>query len=194
MKRQFFCLAIALVALCGCRSYVYRVVQPAGVSETIADKTVTVRYDPLEYRLVRHKDRLAMRVINPTTDRVILDASRSFVVDPEGESHPIRGHILGPRSYTRMLIPPVPFMYAYPDYYWGWGWGWGPYDPFWGPYYGPGFYGPPAISYARVISRYDWTWKTGPARLHFTYERNTNMFEHEFEIVREPAKKHKSKG
>jgi len=190
MKRQFLLLTFTLLFLCGCRTYVYRVIEPTGVSKPVTDQPIIIRYDPLEYRLVRQKDRLAVRIINPTTDRITLDGNRSFAVDPEGESHPIRGHILGPHSYSRMLIPPIPFTYAYPDYSWGWGWGWGwgPYDPFWGPFYGPAFYGPPPVSYMHVISRYDWAWKTGPARLRFTYERNTNTFEHNFEIVREPAK------
>ncbi len=131
-----------------------------------------------------------MRIINSTTLPVVLDGARSYVVDPEGESHPVRTHVMAPNSYTRMLLPPVPFMIAYPDYYAGraWGWGWGPYDPFWGPFYGPAFFGPPPVSYARVLTRYDWQWKTGPARIHFTYQQPTNTFEQQFEIVREPAK------
>jgi len=179
------------ICLCGCGTYVYRVVQPPGVPKPVVDQPIILRYDPLEYGLVRHNDRLDLRITNPTSDRVILDGTRSFVIDPEGESHAIRAHILGPHSFTRMLLPPLPFTYAYPNYYWGWGWGWGwgPYDPFWGPYYyGPAYYGPPPVAYTQVMTRFDWTWKTGTARLHLTYERNTNIFEHEFEIVRELAK------
>lgn len=192
MKRRLLVFATAAFILCGCRTYVYRVVQPGGVAQPIADQPVIVRYPPLEYRLVRQKDRLAMRVLNPTTERLTLDGGRSYVVDPEGESHPIRSRILGPNSFTRMLLPPLPFTFAYPDYSWGWGmgwgWRWGPYDPFWGPLYGPAFYGPPPISYGQVISRYDWIWKTGQIRLHLTYQSNTNGFDHEFQIVREQAK------
>lgn len=190
MKRHFILFTFAALVFCGCGTYVYRVVQPGGVTQTITDQPVVLRYDPLEYRLVRQKDRLAMRIVNPTGDRIVLDGARSYVVDPEGESHPLRPHILGPQSFTHLLLPPLPFTVAYPDYYWGWGpgWGWGPYDPFWGPFYGPAFYGPPPLSYARVITRYDWTWKTGAARMRFTYQRNTNVFEHNFEIIRELGK------
>jgi hypothetical protein len=132
-----------------------------------------------------------MNIANPTDDRIVLLGGRSFVVDPKGESHPLRDRVIGPHSFTRMLLPPIPFTYAYPDY-WGWGphWGWGPgwYDPFWGGWYAPGFYGPPSVSYEQVLTVFDWEWKTGLVRLRLTYDRNGKFFEHNLEIIREPSK------
>jgi hypothetical protein len=190
MKPNLLAIAAVALVLCGCGTYVYRVAQPPSVPTQIKDQPIVLPYDPLEYGMVRQKDRLDLRITNPTEDRIILDGARSFVVDPQGESHALRPHIIGPHSFTRMLLPPYPFTYAYPSYYWGWGWGgWGPpYDPFWGPVYGPGFYGPPPVSYMQVYTRYDWTWKKGSARLHFVYLRGTNTFEQELEIVRELEK------
>lgn len=179
-------VSFAAISLCGCQSFVYRVVQPPGIAQPVTDKPVTLHYDPLEYQLVRYKERLEMRIMNPTEDRIVLLGDRSYVVDPTGESHPFRTHILGPHSFSRTLLPPVPFTYAYPDWYWGWGPGWGPYYPYWGPYWGPTFY--PSVSYAQITTQYDWPWKTGTARVRLTYDRNRTTFEHDFEIIREPEK------
>src|ERR1051325_7655004 len=106
MKLHLLLFAGTALILCGCASYVYRVVQPPGVPQSVTDQPVIIRDDPLEYRLVRYKDRLDVRIINPTDDRITLDGNRSFVVDPKGESHPVRGRILGPHSFTGMLLPP----------------------------------------------------------------------------------------
>ena len=157
----------------------------------MADQPVIIQYPPLEYRLARRHDRLAMQITNPTEDQIALLGNKSSVVDPEGESHPLHGRVIGPHSFARMLLPPIPMSFPYPDYTawgWGWGWGWGPYDPLWGPSYGSAFYGPPPVSYYRVFTPYDWTWKEGVARLHLTYERKGAAFEHTFEILRERAK------
>jgi hypothetical protein len=154
----------------------------------VGAQPVLIRYEPLEYTLVREHDRLAMQINNPTEDRIALLGYRSYVVDPQGESQPIRDRILAPRSFARLILPPVPFSYAVPDY-WGYGPGWGwtyPgswYDPFWGP--GIGWWGPPPMSYYQLLTVYDWQWKTGPARLRLTYERAGKVFEHDFELVRE---------
>lgn len=182
-------LAFAVVSFSGCQTYEYRVVQPPGVAQVVAREPVTIHYAPLDYHLARHQDRLAMRIINPTDDKIVLQGPHSYVVDPKGESHPVRGRVLAPHSFTWMLLPPIPP--GYPYYYaadggwgWGWGWGWGYdwYDPFWGPFYAP------MVSCHRVFTPYDWTWKTGPARLHLGYDQNGKRFEQNFEFVREREK------
>jgi hypothetical protein len=200
MKPRLLALALAALSLTGCQTYRYRIVQPHTGAPAVADQPVVIPYAPLEYRLTRDRDRLAMLITNPTGDQITLLGNRSFAVDPEGESHPIRERVIGPHSYTRMLVPPIPVTYAYPDYWgygpgwwWGWGWGWGYYggwyDPFWGAYYGPGYWGPPPLAYRTVLTSYDWKWKTGPARLRLIYERAGKTFEQDFEFIREPNKK-----
>jgi hypothetical protein len=191
MNRNFILLTAATLSLCGCKTYQYRIVQPPG-SQPVVDKTaVVVHYDPLDYYFNNYHDHLAVNVQNPTDDRIVLEGGRSFAVDPRGESHPLRDQVIGPHSFTRFVLPPIPFTYAYPDYWaWGPGWGWGPawYDPFWGGAYGPSFYGPPSVSYERVMTVYDWDWKTGLLRLRLSYERNGKTFEHDFEMIREAVK------
>jgi len=183
MKTIFlFFLGVNLIAS-GCSTYRYRVVQPATGVPAIASQPVHIRCDPLDYTLTREHDRLAMRIDNPTDDQVMLDGNRSCVVDPHGESHPVRDHILSPHSFTRIFLPPIPFTYAYPDYFaYGPGWGWAyTYDPFWS----PGWWGPPPMSYQQVLTQYDWRWETGPARIRLTYERAGKQFQHDFEFVKE---------
>ena len=189
MKSSVLLLAATVSFLCGCASYQYRIVQPPTTAVVVEDHTVTIPMDPLEYAVAMTRDRLSVSIWNPTEDRLSILGNRSFAVDPRGESHPLRGQVLAPRSFARIYLPPPPLSFAYPDYGWGWGWGWGwgPYNPYWGPYYGP-YWGPPPLVYYQVTTAYDWTWETGPARLRLTYDRNGKTFEHEFEFVREERK------
>jgi len=191
MKPSLLLLATTAVLFCGCKTYQYRIVQPPAAPAVVADQPVTVRLDPLEYHLARVHDRLGVTVSNPTDDRLTLLGNRSYVVDPRGESHPLRGQVLAPHSFARLFLPPAPLTYAYPDYYpwaWGGGWGWGPYYPYWGPYYSGYYWWPPTVSYYQIITEYDWDWHTGPARLRLTFDRNGRTFEHDFEFIREPVK------
>lgn len=185
MKAHLALLVAVALVLNGCVSFVYRVVEPPGVPSLIADQHVVLHYPPLEYQLSKSDNRLLMTINNPTEDRITLLGNASVVVDPNGLSHPIRTQVIGPHSYTGFYLPPPARYVAYPDYWWGYGWGgwYGPYGPY-GPYWGP-YYGPPPVSYARITTPFDWTWKTGPARLTLTYQSKTNVFEHRFEIVRE---------
>lgn len=187
--KTLFLFAALVLCLTACRSYVYRVVQPQGIAQPVMDQPVEFQYAPLEYRLTRYHNRLAMRIANPTEDQIVLVGNRSSVVAPDGESHPVRGRAIGPHSFTRMFLPSYPLRYPYPDYVgwgWGWGYGWGPYDPFWGPFYGTSFFAPPPLSYYEIMTPYDWDWKTGSARLRLTYERAGTNFEQTLEFVREP--------
>jgi len=178
-------VAVSGLLLGGCASYQYRLVQPPGVAQPIRDQVVAVTYDPLEYRLIRHDNRLGVRIFNPTNDRIVMLANKSYVVDPRGETHPVRGRIIGPHSYAAMLLPPRPITLPGwgPGHAWGWGWGWTPYTPFYDPYYAE-FYQPP-VYYYEVRTAYDWHWDSGPIRLHLAYERDGTSFEHNLEFVRE---------
>jgi len=186
-SNPIFALALlGAILATGCKTYDYRIVQPANLAQRITgDNVVTVRYDPLEYRFARHRDRLGITIANPTDDRITLLGDRSYVVDPKGETHPIRGRVIAPHSYTRMLQPPVPASVQVTAPYYGWGpgfyTGFGyPYAPFYDDFY----YGP-ATAYYHIVTPYDWKWDVGPARFRFTCQRNNSFFDHNFEIVRE---------
>src|SRR3974377_2442576 len=96
------------LTLCGCKTYEIRLVEPAQYAQRIGEPEIVVSYEPLEYRLAAQHDRLAIRVINPTDDSITLRGDKSYVVDPKGESHPIRGWAIAPHSHMRLLLPPVP--------------------------------------------------------------------------------------
>jgi len=183
-------LALLLLLSAGCHTYQYRVVQPSQANSLITAQPVIVHYDPLDYTFARVRDRLALRIANPTTNQVVLRGDRCFVVDPQGESHPVPGTIIGANSYTRMFLPPRPATAEVVGYY-GYPWAWGPgfygyAAPFWHGYYDPFFYGP-SVTYLQLNTPYDWLWKTGPIQVHLVYERGGQPFEHHFEIVRERA-------
>lgn len=189
MKTVIVLFAAGSLFLTGCSTYQYRVVQPTTGAPPVASQSVSVHYDPLEYTLSRDHDRLVLQINNPTDDKIVLVGNRSFVVDPNGESHPMRDRVLAPRSFAKLALPPMPFTYAYPDYFaYGPGWGWfyagSWYDPFWG----PGWWGPPPLTYRQVLTSYDWHWKEGPARLRLMYDHGGKTFEHDFEFVREKQK------
>ena len=188
-KILFPLLSLSVALMSGCATYNYQIVEPANLSHLIADQPLTVTYDPLQYGFVRHNDRLSMTIINPTDDRMRLLGDQSFIVDTRGESHPLRGRILAPHSYARMLLPPIPASYQTtygPSGFIGPGYGFGyPYG--WGGFYDDFYYGPVTTSY-QVHAPYDWRWEAGPIRLRLTYSRAGKNFDHDFVIARQREK------
>ncbi len=83
-----FLLLASMVAFSGCASYTYRIVEPAALAQPITKQGITVTYDPLQYRIAAQRQRLAMRITNPTDAPIRLLANRSYVVDPMGEAIP----------------------------------------------------------------------------------------------------------
>ncbi len=181
--------ALGAAVLCGCARFDYRLVEPASAATRIGKEPVTVPYPPLEYSLASRGDRLVMRVINPTGQSVTLLPGRSYVVDPRGESHPVRGQALGPHSHIALFLPPLPrrvIGYAYTPY-----WGYGPLDmggyPFWGAYEWPY---PSAYSYSyQLHTPYEWRWRTGPVRLHLGYQSAGKGFDQDLVFDREQVKR-----
>jgi len=109
---------LCLLATCagGCATYEYNLVQPAELARHIgskADETVTV--DPLQYRLRTVDNRLVMRIFNPTEDPIELVGARSTVVDPSGQSHPLRGQTIAPNSFMKLIFPPRRPQVYYPS-------------------------------------------------------------------------------
>jgi hypothetical protein len=151
----------------------------------------------LEYRLARSEDYISMRIINPTDASIVLSGSRSYAVDPHGETHPIHGRAIAPHSHVMVSIPPVQTVYSSGSDG-GWGMGFGFYDPlllhgrFGHPYIAPyGFYDPffngPAYSY-RTVTPFDWFWKEGEVRLNLEYERAGTNFAHPFVFEKRKVK------
>jgi hypothetical protein len=185
MRRYVDLFGLLLLAVwgTGCHSYVYRVVKPvesAGV--VVGDQPVSIRYEPLRYQLTRKRDRLAIRIQNPTADRIILKGEKSYVIDPAGESHPLVGSALGPGSYLNMLFPPKAPTAQVTSGTGGWAWAPGYRGGFAGS--DPVFY-PPTVTTYEFQTAYDWKWEKGVAQVRFSYEQEGKTFEHDFEIVRQ---------
>lgn len=175
-------LPLSVLLLTGCVSYDYQILQPPGVAQHVTDQIVTMNVDPLEYRFRRNHDRLAMTIVNPTTGPITLLGDRSYVVDPRGESHPLRGQVIASHSFASMLLPPpqASVTTTYPGLY-----TYGPvlYGPYWGGFYND-FYSAPVTTYYRVNTPFDWKWDVGQARFRFSYDQAGKTFEHDFVIAR----------
>ncbi len=185
------------LALCGCAQFEYRLAQPANFAQTIPKQGVTVPYPPVEYHLARQDDYLAVQIVNPTEELVNLVPNKSYVVDPGGGSHPLRGRVIAPHSHTVLVLPPAPlsvYGYGYGPYYGYYGpywypyYRWGPYYPYrFGFYYGWPYYAPYSYSY-QVVTPDHWEWKVGEVRLRLGYESAGSNFEHDFVFERQQVK------
>jgi hypothetical protein len=176
-------LGLLLFAFSGCARYEYVLVQPPQFARSITKKPTRINYPPMEYEFAHEDDRLMMAVINPGQEPLRIDPSKSFVVSPDGESHPLPASSIAPRSYRALLLPPEsPAYRASPSFSIGFGVG-----HFWGgPHFGTGFgyhdywYGGPR-EYYQVNSPDYWPWQSGPVRMRLSFEQgNTNTFEHDF--------------
>jgi hypothetical protein len=65
-----------------------------------------VEIEPLTYRFRSVDNRLVIRVYNNTDDTIELLGDRSTVVDPNGQSHPLRSQSIAPRAFIKVVLPP----------------------------------------------------------------------------------------
>jgi hypothetical protein len=171
----------------GCARYEYVLVQPPQFTRSITEERTRITYSPMEYEFAEEDDHLMMAVINPSQEPVRIVESKSFLVSPDGESHPLPGSLIAPRSYKALLLPPESAAYrASPSFSIGFGVGnyWG------GPHFGTGFgyhdyiYGGPAHYYPVNAPNF-WPWDTGPVRMRLSFEQGTtNAFAHDFLLER----------
>ena len=152
-------------------------VQPGQSPQLIGEQPVTVVYEPLRYHVSRHDEQLVLQIENPTANPVNLVGQKSYVVDPAGESRPIRGRSIAPHSYVQMRLPPTRqtmTTYGYgPGYY-------GPYGPYWYYPYGPYYYPYTYAQSFELVTPYDWKWQQGDVRLQLSYSYQATSFEHQF--------------
>jgi hypothetical protein len=183
--RAHFCLFAAgacVVGGCKTQPYQYRVTEDDQKAKVVAERPITVQYGPLEYYFMRTSERLDMRIINHTGQRIVLLGSRSSVIDPEGARHPLHDRVLAPESYTGMELPPEPRVY--PSYGAWQGGLTGTYEPLSGPVDGVPYYWP-SETYFGLKSPFEWEWKSGTARLQLVYQAGGRSFEHDFLLVRD---------
>src|SRR4051795_790777 len=89
-----------LTLVSGCTHYEYELTQPPELATHIGTKSDAVlARDPLEYRLLTYENVLVMRVFNHADAPVQLLGNQSTVVDPRGQSHPLRNQAIAPQSF-----------------------------------------------------------------------------------------------
>ena len=188
----------------GCARYEFVVVAP--VDRIVPDaQRVVVSLEPLEYRMTSLEDEfLIVRVSNPSEETVYIIDDRSYVVDPDGETHPLGGGIIAPHASTTLVLPPPPKVYQVRSPY-GSRWRFG-YDRWYDrplhhgagrrfgdhryhdPFYYDRFYDYPRTYYVTEYPPGYWEWKTGRARLHLAYRKGDATFDHQLVFLRRRVK------
>jgi hypothetical protein len=177
--------SVLLSTMAGCARYEYDIIRPPEVAQHIGSgNDAVIVLDPLIYRMRSMGSHLVIRIQNPTTDRIQLLGAQSSVVDPHGESHPLRSQTIAPNSFIKLILPPMPpqvapagptigigigagFGAAYPYSY-------GCYDPLWER---PRYY---AVNDAEGTYYWEWTGESD-VRVNLVFQRDEQKpFSHEF--------------
>ena len=186
------CFLLGIVAtICGgCAHYEYDITSPPQLQQHIGQKEVVVRVKPLEYRLLAYQDHLVVQIFNPTGDVIQFLGEQSTIVDPSGQSHPLRGQPIPPNTYMKLVLPPVPHYQTSPGPQIGFGMGVG----YGGPWRdGLGFdqaiYSEPqyVAVYEQGVSYWEWNGETD-VRLLLSFQRGTEKpFTQEWTFHRKKA-------
>jgi hypothetical protein len=190
MIRLSIFVALFASLFVGCARYEYDLRSPENEARHIgakADEIVSI--DPLEYRLRTVDNRLVMRIYNPTQDMIAVQGAPSVVVDPSGQSHPLRDQTIAPSSFVKLIFPPLRPTIENVGPTWGVGVGVGAHTS--RRDYGlPDNYYPydPAPRYYSVYdgSDYYWDWNgSGDLRVVLSFRRGDKEFRHEFVFRRQ---------
>lgn len=91
----------------GCTSYEYDIAQPADLARHIGSAENRFTRDSIEYRLQTVDSRLVLLTYNQTDQPITLNGDKSSVVDEEGQSHPLRTISIPPKSFAKLILPPI---------------------------------------------------------------------------------------
>jgi hypothetical protein len=101
-------LPALLLLLAGCATYEYDITRPENLAMHIGRKDDAVAtWPPLEYRMRSVENRLVVSIYNKTDETIQLAGDRSSVVDPDGQSHPLRSQAIAPQSFAKLILPPL---------------------------------------------------------------------------------------
>lgn len=172
----------------GCATFEYDLVQPASVARHIGSKNEEIiTLDSIEYRMITVDNRLVMRAYNTNDQPMTLNGDRSVLVDPDGQSHPLRTMTIAPRSFVKLILPPLPTRVERVGPSIGIGVGGVFGSARRARYYGYDYYGYDAPRYMVIYDNdaYFWTWTNeGEVRLTLAYEQGQTSVRHEFVIAR----------
>lgn len=170
-----FCL------LTGCAKHEFDLAEPADLAQHVGrDQPTLIDRPPLTYRLQAAEGRLVMTVRNPSAEPVVLLGEQSYVVDPDGESHPLPTQTIAPGSFIKLIFPPMRDPRAEPRF--GIGIGvMGSAAP------SSGSENSPALLSAKASNPY-WTWKgETPVRMRLAFKQGERTFAQEFVFQRVKA-------
>lgn len=141
--------------------YEYDIVQPPELARHVGgERESTLVRGPLVYGMQSYQNHLVIRVHNPTSQPVELVGGRSYVVDPQRQSHALDEQTIAPQSFIKLVLPPVEPEVAPvgPSIGFGLGIGsaWGPRYDFW--LDGPLFVRPRYYAAADIEDRF-WKWE-----------------------------------
>lgn len=101
------CVSLVFLLLTGCAHYEYQLIDPAQSAGHIGSKAdYVVKLEPLEYRFRAVEGRLVVQIHNPTDQTIQLKGNESYVVDLNGQSHPLRSLSIAADSFGKVIIPP----------------------------------------------------------------------------------------
>ena len=98
---------LPLMAL-GCTQYEYELVRPDRLARHIDNQAqTTFKIAPLNYGMISKENRLVVVIQNPLAEPVQILGDRSEVVDPSGQSHPLRSQTIAPTAFVKLILPPL---------------------------------------------------------------------------------------
>jgi hypothetical protein len=184
MRRAALQLLLVIAALSGggCARYQFSIIEPPDIAAAIERHGErAVNRPPLEYTFFDVRSAgIGVRIANTADEPVQLHGERSYVVDPDGQTHQMHSGTIAPRSYIEFALPPAVRVYdPGPRFTIGFGSG------YYGDHHHAGFgtvFGP---AYPREYVVRPWIWRTGDVRFHAEFELEGDRFVHEFLFRRE---------
>src|ERR1700722_207871 len=179
-------LLMSLACLTGCAHYQFDIVRPPEQARHIGeDREQVFNLPPLEYRMQAYENRLVIRIFNHTSESIFLQGNKSSLVDPDGESHPLRDRTIAPDSWVKLILPPLRPQADVlgPNVGFGVGVIGDGSDAFYPDFGGDAYYGDIASNYQIVTSGdsrlWDWEGQTD-VRLSLLFQRRSGEFHREF--------------
>lgn len=179
-------LGLACIIVGGCAKYEIALVDPAEFSQTLQrQKEAILHIDPVEYRFSDVNGRLGVRVFNTTGDPLTMLGEQSYIVDPGGQTHPLRGGTIAPDSFIAFALPPIATVYRERSRL-SFGLGVGHHSHLDGHFggFGTSFDHDP-WKYRGFENVPAWRWKTGTVRMRLVFDTEPEPLAHEFTFVRE---------
>lgn len=195
---------LLLLASAGCVQYRHVILDPPDLAQTVGRQDDAVfSTDAGEYRMRTVEEKLVIRVFNQSAEPMQISPTRSVVVAPDGQSHPILGLTIAPGSFVKLILPPSRPVYRSRASGLSFGFGYssagyqryrgGRYGSgvgfssrhYYGPWDGPGYY-EPEYRVSDDSNPVYWDWPAGQQiTLTLSYDRGAKQTTDRFVILRE---------